>query len=79
MKRVKLINCMGAKEDNTGKVVDMYETVDELLKVFPDACVEDAEWCLKCRGCVGFTESRFTGEWIQVYRNEIKQVEEDEN
>jgi len=74
MKRVKLINCVSVNK-KSHKVVDLFETADELLQKFPGASRVEAETYLKRSNCVGFIEDTY-GSWVQVYKNEI---EDDEN
>jgi len=81
MKRVKLVNCLYAKESNTSKIVDLYETPEELLSALPDAfntgflkiAIEDPS-------CIGFVvNDKEKGDWIQVYNDEIEEITEEDN
>jgi len=74
MKKVKLLNCIAARESNTGEVVYLYETTQELLTALPNA--KDPYFlnrCVKDSGFVGFViNNSEDGDWIQVYKDEIK-------
>ena len=80
MKRVKLVNCLYAKESNTSKIVDLYETPEELLSALPDAfntgflkiAIEDPS-------CIGFVVINEEGDWIQVLKDEIIEITEENN
>jgi len=79
MKRVKLINCEHAKESNTGKVVDLYETPEELLEALPNAEIpSNLKASINNPKCVGFViNDTEKGKWIQVYRYEYEIIQDD--
>jgi len=80
MKRVKLVNCLYAKESNTSKIVDLYETPEELLSALPNAFnTIFLKIALKDPRCIGFVVINEEGDWIQVLKDEIIEITEENN